>query len=1301
MSECLTDETLARFLDGRLTEDELACMHEHMDECSQCREFVLGLIHHTSTQEETAPLPIAGWTPPTEFDEFRLVRPLGQGAMGVVYLAQDTRLRRLVAVKFIASRHPEEQARERFHKEAQAIAQLQHTNVVTVFRIGQVGDHPYIVTEYLEGQTLSTLELPLPWRRALGLGVGLARGLEAAHAAGVLHRDLKPSNAFLTRSGEVKLLDFGLAEFVDHSTPGEPGLSRTVVGTPSYMAPELFQRKSATPQSDLYALGVVLYQLCTGKLPARSWAGSEKSPLEPARPSEDEGTPPLTEDVPGIDLDFASLIQRCLHVAPDQRYGSAEALRAALERLHVPEVRWEGNPYRGLASFEAEHRALFFGRDADIEGVLERLRRQPLVLIAGDSGIGKSSLCRAGILPRATQGALDGSRHFTSLTLQPGRRPLVTLAAALVPVLNRPEDELGAWLAEQPGRLGPALRALYGPGRGLLLFVDQLEELITLSEPAQAEHFARLLGELGELTVSSSGVRVLLAVRGDFLTRAGVLPGLDTAFERALYLLRPLSADGVREAIVGPARGRGVTFETAALQTLVEAMDRGSGSLPLLQFALAELWERRDSVRGHITQASLEAMGGVAGALSRHADAVLAPLHEAGQRAARQLLGLLITAEGTRGERSEEELLAVSPEAGAALRALVEGRLIQARAVGGRTHYELAHEALITSWGTLRRWLDEDVGQRALRQRLEVARAEWERLGHPEELLWRKRQLDEARALPAADPGSREQDFLRASWRAVRREELRRGLAMFLVVFLMGGLYGGLSLWGHLETQRFVGEKRGLVRAEFALGHEWSQRASAARTRALELFDPEGTGTKGDPHQRWAEAEELWREEALQAFNIADAAHAEAWRALEDILERVGNETDTHELRIQLTHERLLLAEEFHRTEASAQFLLDLKRLTATDPVWRERLDALAGLEIQTTPPGAGVELCRYKKSKGMWRCEPVSLPSPQTPIARLSLEAGSYHLRFNREGQAPVDLPLLLERGKTEQIHLDLPAFVPEGYVYIPPGCFLMGSNDPEEVRDFMRSMPMHKRCMTEGYLMGKDEVTLGDWMAYLDSGAATKEERSLLEKEKSSAWGALTLRPLSAGSWEFSLELASGRVLKARDDERLRYPHRSLRQEQDWRRFPLAGISAEEISGYLSWLNRTGRLPGARLCDEMEWVRAARGADDRRYPHGSRLEPDDANFDETYGRQPENFGPDEVGAHPAAVSPFGIHDMAGNVSEMVQPPVADLGDIVIPGGAWYFERIVAFIPNRQAFTATSRDVTVGVRLCASRPMP
>jgi formylglycine-generating enzyme required for sulfatase activity len=328
--------------------------------------------------------------------------------------------------------------------------------------------------------------------------------------------------------------------------------------------------------------------------------------------------------------------------------------------------------------------------------------------------------------------------------------------------------------------------------------------------------------------------------------------------------------------------------------------------------------------------------------------------------------------------------------------------------------------------------------------------------------------------------------------------------------------------------------------------------------------------------------------------------------------------------------------------------------------------------------------------------------PLGPTPLARLRLPVGSYHLRLTREGRAPVELPLLFQRGGPERHHLQLPPAeaVPEGYVYIPPGCFLTGSADPEPVRRFLRSAPLHRRCLQAGYLIGRTEVTLGEWMTYLETLPAGAPERRILATERVRGGESLSLRQLPEGDWSFSLFLASGGVLTARSGEFLHYPSRSLRREQDWRLFPLAGVSAEDLAGYLAWLDRSGRLPGARLCTEHEWTRAARGADDRRYPHGDRLQKDDANIEGTYDRRPDAFGPDEVGAHPASVSPFGVQDLAGNAFEIARPMTPDIGDIVLRGGAWYYDESGALIANRQAGNPQLRDVRVGVRLCASLPV-
>ncbi len=156
--------------------------------------------------------------PPMEFEEYRILRLVGGGAMGQVYLARDALLDRLVAVKFIASpvgSAPDAFSRARFFQEARAIARLQHPNVVAIHRVGEVRRQPYLVSEFIRGESLDKLPKPVEPRQVLRIAIGLARGLAAAHRCGVLHRDIKPANAVLSEDGEVKLVDFGLAELLE------------------------------------------------------------------------------------------------------------------------------------------------------------------------------------------------------------------------------------------------------------------------------------------------------------------------------------------------------------------------------------------------------------------------------------------------------------------------------------------------------------------------------------------------------------------------------------------------------------------------------------------------------------------------------------------------------------------------------------------------------------------------------------------------------------------------------------------------------------------------------------------------------------------------------------------------------------------------------------------------------------------------------------------------------------------------------------------------------------------------------
>jgi serine/threonine protein kinase len=306
-----------------------------------------------------------------------------------------------------------------------------------------------------------------------------------------------------------------------------------IVGTPLFLAPELWAGLPATTQSDVYALGALVYELCAGTPPHDADDLDALSALVRSKPIE-----PILLRAPAIDVGFAGVIMRCLAQDPAERFRDGEAVREALEKLRPrAEILLppEGNPYRGLSTFEAEHRALFFGRGTECGAVLERLRQGQLVLVAGDSGVGKSSLCRAAVLPLVAEGALAEGRAWTSHVLSPGRRPLLALAGAIAAEIPGTTDEelLQRVLDGGPGAAAADLRKALGDKRGVVLFVDQLEELVTIADGEEAQVAADLLAALSR---AGRGVRVLATVRGDLLTRLASLGALADAMMSALSL---------------------------------------------------------------------------------------------------------------------------------------------------------------------------------------------------------------------------------------------------------------------------------------------------------------------------------------------------------------------------------------------------------------------------------------------------------------------------------------------------------------------------------------------------------------------------------------------------------------------------------------------------------------------------------------------------------------------------------------------------------------------------------------------
>jgi WD40 repeat protein len=801
----------------------------------------------------------------TRLGPYEIVELVGAGGMGEVYRATDTRLGREVAVKVLPSDIADPERLRRFEQEARAVASLNHPHILTVHDVGSHEGRPYVVTELLEGENLrEVLSRRTPTQRqVLGWAVRIAQGLAAAHAKGIVHRDLKPENLFLTTDGRIKVLDFGLAKLtagtdaggarVETPEPTKPGL---LLGTAAYMSPEQIRGFPVDGRSDVFSFGVVLYELLSRRHPFRR----ETAPVTLSAIL-NETPPELGSLDPKVPRAVDGIVRRCLEKEKEERFQSAHDLAVALEAVlaaksgeaPLEEVE-ERSPYPGLASFTERDAAVFFGREAEVAALWEKVHQKRLLAVIGPSGAGKTSFLRAGVLPARPEGW--GAVHAT-----PGANPGLGLAHALAPELAGDPEAIRdlidgvTELAETGGtdRVVSAARRWRARHAEVLLVADQLEELFTLSPPETQQRFAALLARLAD----DAGVHVVLSLRDDFLLRCFEQEPLAPAVT-PLTIMLPLKRDALRQALVEPARKRGYRFEDEALvDEMVESVEGTRGALPLLAFAVARLWEKRDRQRKLLTRDAHEAIGGVAGALAQHAEAAMDRIGTGRQAVVREIFRNLVTAHGTRAVAEREELLSAFPrrkEAEEVLGELIDARLVTSYEVAGAegepSHHriEVVHESLLSAWPRLVRWQAQDEEGALLRDQLKQASHLWAEKGRSPDLLWTGTSYREFELWRERYPGALtalEEEFAQATAERARRRRRLLTAGVASVIVTLAGIAIAIGISRH-ETARARDEARGeALRAEagklLALGRieidRYPTAALAYVRKSLELAD--------------------------------------------------------------------------------------------------------------------------------------------------------------------------------------------------------------------------------------------------------------------------------------------------------------------------------------------------------------------------------------------------------------------------------------------------------------------------------
>jgi eukaryotic-like serine/threonine-protein kinase len=741
---------------------------------------------------------------------FRIDSLVARGTFGTVYRARQLAVERDVAVKVLhAEIDPASDDGRLFVHEIRSVGRIDHANVVRIHQADITHDgRLFFAMELLDGRDLQELGSagPLPRARAVELVRQLLAGLGAAHDAGLVHADVKPANAIVVeRDGveRVVLVDFGLARLRAPDRPAE-----SAGGTPAYMAPEQMHLARVDARSDLFSAALVLVYLVSG------WR----------RPNAFTPTPSfdIIEDA-----ELRAVLERALELEPSRRYGSARELLSALTGVTAPTTpvaRTSIAPFRQLAPFTEDDRGRMYGREADLAVITQHALYRRSVIYTAPSGTGKTSMLRAGLLPRLE--ALGVRTVY--LRCRPDSSSALAAAiwpetAALAEARTVPGRDLTAPIPPAPD--APAARSIATAitswhrqrGGKLVLILDQVEAALG------DDDFVRdVLGFAG--WPADADVAVVLSIREDhlarLLARAQVLePGIP------LVRLPPLGPEGARAAIIAPLTAARIAIEPELLDALLADLQQAAKAIgpemgwgtapavfpPHLQLACSVLYDDLDPGDATLTLAHYKRLGGFDAIVGEHLERVLeTELTNGSDQVARALFVALVTATHERAMRPEADLIAMVGDAERVTVVLEvlrsRGLLVRVRGDDGEPSWELAHDSLVPrvlAWidarGLARRQAVELV-----RYHLRRSRADAPSLLGLRELRELKRHADAVVELDAEwKRRTTDEPWSPSRLVARSRQVLGRTVALLVALACILGVAAGVAIHrGRVEAER-------------------------------------------------------------------------------------------------------------------------------------------------------------------------------------------------------------------------------------------------------------------------------------------------------------------------------------------------------------------------------------------------------------------------------------------------------------------------------------------------------------------